>query len=480
MEKENGKKYFWWSLFVLLCFGVILRFLYFGVTLSHDEWYTYDIVKRGFVDMHIQMYDDVHTPLYFYILWFFIRIFGESDFLIRLPSLIFAVLGMVSLLLMVKKFFNRNVVFLSTAMMSLSVFHLAYSRVARMYSLMFMLASISLYFIYNAIFNNSKNKSYWGYIITNIALFYTHFYAAFWFLFEITVFVLFRKKIPNIRKLIEAHLIIIIVSMPVFWFGMVQIFRKIYGTSYADWMPETNLSNIYESIMALVANDILVIPFLTFLTFLFFKLINKKLDQDISQKTLILFIGFLFCFVLPSIVTLIVPIFAWRYYIIFYPIFIILISVAVNECFIKRKELFFVASLVIIILYGFSSITYLEKQSLGVINYDSCVEKIRNIAQIHSEEGYLIVSTRWLNEWVPNHKPIEMAHEVLKAKIGVDTILINEYKKDLTKITQANYKKFLNVSPSGQWSIFINTTNLQESKTNFCEGYSYTAYVAKN
>jgi len=469
------KKIYNIAIIIILAFGIFLRIYPLNFPFSHDEWYTYDIVNRGFVDMNIQMYNDVHVPLYFYLAKIFTLLFGMSEINLRLLSVLFGLLGIIIFAKFCMTFFNKRITILGTAITSLSIFHVSYSQIARMYSLLFLLASASLYFLFSLLFKKKK-YSRLGYIFVNLGILYTHIFGVFLLFFNVVILYRYRKKIIDLRNTIRDHLIILVGALPVWLFIGVQILRKMNGTSYGNWMPPTKLSDIYSTFAALSSNDILVIPFL--ILFIYF-IINHFCQKNCGGETYmveeIIIIGLVICFVLPSIITLISPLFAWRYFFIVYPIFILCICLMFERISSQYRPAYLLLVFATLVLLGMSDITDINKKNSDQIKEQMCLQSVKTVISKYQKLDTILVSSRWLNEWVPNHRSITGAHKRLREILGTDTLLVNDYNTDLTPQLE-DHEYILNISPSEWGETFIKTDNLKLIARGDCYGYHYRIY----
>lgn len=473
--KDMIKKHrFFLIIGLIISFGIILRLLNLQGSFSHDEWYTYDVVARNFTDMNAQMYPDVHVPLYFYLVKIFVTIFGMSELTLRIFSVILGILGLVAFAIFTKKFFANKVAILSTAILSFSVFHIAYSQVARMYSLLFLAIVCSLYFMFELLFQEKK-YSLLGYIISNLIIIYTHFFGAFFILFQLIVLFIYQEKLQNKKRIILGHLWMFISMIPFGIFMLIQVYRKIIGTSYADWMPPTTLTDLYVGFSAMSSNHILSIFFLIiFIYFIYKQTKSFKTKTTENIKKNIILIGLFIGLILPSIITLITPIFAWRYYTIIYPLFILMIVIVIQDFNFKKYEKLIWG--IIFFLLILSSLTLSFKIQENKLEEQICIQE--TIQEIRNQEknNTYFATYRWLNEWVQDHRPITGAlprkQEILEKQLP----LINYYNTSLDYVFQ-NYENLMLVSRSYWHNLYVDVGNLTQIKNNSCSGYHYFIYT---
>lgn len=119
-----------------------------------------------------------HAPLYYFILHYWINLFGDSEFSTRFLSVIFGFFAIFMIYKVGSLIFDKEVGILSSLILGLSVFHIHYSQEVKMYSLMPLLTLLSIYFFIKLLEEKSLITSS-GYILSSILLMYTHVYGLF-------------------------------------------------------------------------------------------------------------------------------------------------------------------------------------------------------------------------------------------------------------------------------------------------------------
>jgi uncharacterized membrane protein len=460
---------------IIILIGLILRILNLFSPFSHDEWYTYDIVARNITSMNSQMYPDVHVPLYFYLVKVFTAFVGLNEFNLRIFSVILGFLGIVAMAIFTVKFFGVKNAIISTGILSFSVFHVAYSQVARMYSLLFLAIVCSLYFLFELIFKEKK-YSLGGYIGSNLIIIYTHFFGIFFILFETISLIIYKNRIRDKRRIIFGHLIMFILMIPFVIFMIIQVYRKIIGTSYANWMSNTTILDIYLAFSAMSSNHILTIPFLLlFIYFLYNQIKKFRCIEEHNIKKNIVLIGLVVGLILPAIITLITPIYAWRYFTIIYPLSILMIVFSIQDIKFNNKKLIYSVVFTLLIL---SSIMLSFKLNIDRQEENICLAKTIEALERYKTNNTYITTYRWLNEWVPDHDPITGAlnrkQEILKTNMS----LLNYHNNSLDYIFQ-DYENLMLVSRSYLAELYVNLENLTPIENNSCLGYHYFVYIKK-
>lgn len=174
--KENKGHYI--ALLLICLLGFILRITNLDKSTGMwlDESNTYNIARQSFPlgIMHIIKNFEPHTPLYYFILHFWMKLFGEGDCTLRLLSVIFGTLTIFVGYLTGKEL-KDNFTGLVTAMLiccnSLLIY---FSQEVRIYALSILLVTLSIYFLIRV--NNSPTKlDHIGLVLTNTFLLYSFF-----------------------------------------------------------------------------------------------------------------------------------------------------------------------------------------------------------------------------------------------------------------------------------------------------------------
>ena len=125
---------------------------------------------------------DVHPPLYYILLHFFLRL-GDSETVVRALSALVGCLTVPVLYALGQVLFDRAVGLFSALLLILSPLHLWYSQEARMYALVTFLTACSVYCLLLILRSNAR--LHWlGYVLSTTIALYTHYYAFFVLFFQ--------------------------------------------------------------------------------------------------------------------------------------------------------------------------------------------------------------------------------------------------------------------------------------------------------
>lgn len=133
---------------------------------------------------------NVHMPLYFYLMHYWVKWAGTSEWALRLPSALFGTLAVLMTFLLGKEMFNSFVGLVAALLLALLPVQVYHSQQARMYSLLVLLAAAAAYTLNRALQRPSSVRHYVLYGVVSAAGLYTHYVYVF-FVAAQALFVLF-------------------------------------------------------------------------------------------------------------------------------------------------------------------------------------------------------------------------------------------------------------------------------------------------
>lgn len=164
------------SLITLLALG--LRLYRLGSdSLWLDEAFSV-VISQGDNLQHIieLTNNDIHPPLYYLILHFFLKLQGPIEVTARLISVIFGVLLVPAVYYVGMRLFDKRTALVASFLCAISIAGITYSQEARMYAMVAFIAVIEIYAFYRAITEN--RRIYWAiFSLSAILIIYTHYYG---------------------------------------------------------------------------------------------------------------------------------------------------------------------------------------------------------------------------------------------------------------------------------------------------------------
>jgi hypothetical protein len=129
---------------------------------------------------------NVHLPLYFFLMHYWIEAAGNSAWALRLPSALFGALAAGVVFLLAEHLFGMFVGLASASFMALAPDQIYFSQQARMYSLLVLLTVSSTYLIALSKKYPRKRWPYVSYAILSIAGLYTHYEYLFFLMAQLS------------------------------------------------------------------------------------------------------------------------------------------------------------------------------------------------------------------------------------------------------------------------------------------------------
>lgn len=164
----------WWPLSPLLVVSAValaLRLINLGgAALWYDETGSVWMASLPFREMIAATAGDTHPPLYFALLWVWVRLFGSSEFSVRLPSAILSALVVaLAFHLALRVGLSRKVAIAAALLTAVAPIQLHYAQEARMYALFEVEFLVTLF--------AALDRRWWLFGVGLAALYWTHNYG---------------------------------------------------------------------------------------------------------------------------------------------------------------------------------------------------------------------------------------------------------------------------------------------------------------
>ena len=213
-----------------------------GLNVWGDEAFSIQATKLSYLRMIELTAKDVHPPLYYIFLKFWTGLFGYQEMTLRLMSMLFMFLAVVTLVLISYRYFNKKASIITGALLSLSPFAIRIGLEIRMYSMAFLFCTLFLWAYLE--YRNSKKNIFWLLMSIFGALsIYTHYYSVFMI---ITVVILDyiniragSEKLELVKFIKNSVLVKVGLIMGVLYLPWLTTFLgKIKGLNGGFWVPK--------------------------------------------------------------------------------------------------------------------------------------------------------------------------------------------------------------------------------------------------
>jgi mannosyltransferase len=191
--------------------------------------------------------EDVHPPLYYFALHYWMGLFGDSEFSSRLLSALFGVLSILAIYKLAALLYNRGTGLLAATLLAFSHFHIEFSQEARMYTLLSLLSLLSAYFFLRLLEGKSR-FALAGYIATSSLMMYTHVYSFFILaaqnLFWLSLSFASRDVFKRVwKQWLLAQAALVILFLP--WLSVLM--QQFSHVRHGFWIPKLPPRTIFDT-----------------------------------------------------------------------------------------------------------------------------------------------------------------------------------------------------------------------------------------
>ena len=356
--KSSLKTFF--LIFILV--GIVLRFY----NLNYDNFWFDETATFWVSEPSINFSESINRNfqvegslfIYNFIVYFLNIFFGYDPINIRVYSAFFGTLSIIVFFFLCKNILNSyNACIVATSLFSLNIFLIKFSQEGRMYSFLFLMSLLSIYFIIKIIKKIEKNI-----LLDKDLIFYFIFQtiASLTMPFVIIItgsflFILFVKYFSN-KKTLKLFLIVLVYT--IFTIFLFYFLTKNRNLEYSAWLVNPDIkffTDFYFS--AFFGSRFMGIIHLFLLVLLTYKF-RKLIFNNTNEKSFLLYLTF-FTYFIPLIFGyLFFPILNARYIIFVIIAVLILLTYFVFE--IKNEKL---KNTIIILLLGINFFNHFTESS---------------------------------------------------------------------------------------------------------------------
>jgi hypothetical protein len=237
-------------LVLILLFALFLRLWHIqresfwadeGWTMLLSDAYSSDPSPVGSLSDVVRiMADDQHPPLYFAMLHYWIRLTGNSEFAIRLFSAFASLIGVALIYRLGKEMFSPGAGVAAALILALTDNDIMLAREARHYAQMSALVIASSLFYWRMLKNPNRGNGV-GWLLTSIALMYTHYLGGFILLVQGLHTVLFVRPFRRVPDLLFRLALVGVAWLPwaFVFIGQASV-RYTRPILYQSTMPNTS------------------------------------------------------------------------------------------------------------------------------------------------------------------------------------------------------------------------------------------------
>jgi mannosyltransferase len=188
--------------------------------------------------LHVVTGGDPNMGLYYVLLHFWTRIFGESEVALRSFSVLVGAAAAVAVYLLGERLFGRRAGLAAGALLALDGFFVRYEQEARAYSLLVLLVTVSSYW-FVAEFERPSRASIAGYVASSALALYAHYFAGFVLLAQLVTLVAARRRAALTRRWLGAYAVIALLVVPELLFA-----HRKGAASALGWIQRPSLHDL--------------------------------------------------------------------------------------------------------------------------------------------------------------------------------------------------------------------------------------------
>ncbi len=307
-------------IFILIfAIGFFLRIFKLGYD---DLWF--DEVCSMQVKQHLGVSSRLFglSPLYYLFLHFWLIVFANNEFWMRLPSVLFSSISLLGIFILAKYLWDEKAAFFALAMLSLSPFHIWYAQEATRYSLVVVIFIFDLYVFLKSIRNNRFQDWFLLVLFSILGVYCDYFFILVILCEVIILFFLSNKKVLKHGAI--SFLIVGISFLP--WVNSLK--KNLDYVSSGFWPPIPSVETLfatfadfnlgYTSSVVLYRISLVISFYLFISAFLYAE--DRKKRNELIFLSLLFLLPILLIFILGHKINIFLPrvliIFSIPYYLV--------------------------------------------------------------------------------------------------------------------------------------------------------------------
>ncbi len=257
-------------LFLLFLFCLALRLAFITQkNLWFDEVFSWNLTLGSFYEIIVRTSNDIHPPLFYFVLKLWDLAFGDSVFAMRLLSALFCSSAVFFIYPLAKRVLNSANSLIVVLLYCVSPLNLYYSQEVRMSAMNLFLNLGSVYFLFKLMDEERlnvlssklrgllKDRVFYGYVLFTAAAIYTHYFSFFILAAQLLYIISVNKKNLKLYRpflvIYSAIVMLYLLWLPPFFDHLMrgqswrspQTISQI-GNEYINYLKDMNLGLYYH------------------------------------------------------------------------------------------------------------------------------------------------------------------------------------------------------------------------------------------
>ena len=239
----------------LTLMALVLNLVTLGTrSIVFDESTSANFARFGFIPLlHVIGGGDPNMGLYYLLLNFWVRLFGDSEAAVRSLSAIFGALAVSAIYLLGTRLFGRMVGIIAGVLLALDAFIVEYAQTARSYSMLVFLVILSSYFLVVELEQPSKRTRI-KYVLTSTLAIYAHYFAVYLLVVHLVTVVAMRRYAALTREWMGMTAAILLLCIPA-----VITAHLGGGTIWIRWIERPSLNDFGTALVDLAGGSRLLL-----------------------------------------------------------------------------------------------------------------------------------------------------------------------------------------------------------------------------
>ncbi len=254
------------ALFAIILIGLLLRLYNLGTeSLWRDEISSIQVAQLDLSQIIDDRAANFHPPFYYFLLHYWLKLFGSSAFAARLFSVLCGTAAIIVIYRVGTSLFSKRLGLLGALIFALAEFQVHYSQEVKGYALFTLLNLYSFYF-FTLLLQQRSLREVSGYVLSTVLLLYTHVYGLFslaaqnLYVFS-SYFVSHRAKRADKSKAISwlsVQGLLFLLFLP--WLGV--LIDQVNNIQRGFWIKTPTLSSLVKTFSSYSGSDLSLALFL--------------------------------------------------------------------------------------------------------------------------------------------------------------------------------------------------------------------------